>query len=388
MSENAISNGEIFSPPPNILENANVKEYEQLYQRSLDDPEGFWGERAEELEWYKKWDKVLDDSNAPFFKWFTGGKVNIVHNALDRHLKTYRKNKLALIWEGENGETKSYSYYALNREVVKFSNVLRSMGVKKGDIVTIYMPRIPEQVIAMLACAKVGAAHSVVYGGFSVEALAERIQDAQSKLLITADGGWMRGKIVELKGIVDEAIARQATIENVIVVRRTEQDIYMETGRDYWYHDLIDLPIATQQKGYTEEMDAEDPLFILYTSGTTGRPKGILHTHGGYMVYTYTTLKYVFDIKDEDRWWCAADPGWDHRAQLYHLRPPAEWGYQLHVRGRTQLSVPQPMVEDDRKLRHHDHVHSPNRHPRPDALWRCLGTTPRPQQPAPVGQCG
>ncbi|HKJ26857.1 MAG TPA: acetate--CoA ligase [Anaerolineales bacterium] len=304
------SNTELYPPPKNITENANVKEYEKLYQYSIDDPEGFWGERADELEWFQKWDKVLDDSNAPFFKWYSGGKVNIVHNALDRHLKTHRKNKLALIWEGEPGDTRSYSYYALNREVCKFANVLRSLGVKKGDIVTIYMPRIPEQVIAMLACAKIGAAHSVVYGGFSVEALAERIQDAQSKLLITADGGWLRGKIVELKNIADEAIARQATIESVIVVNRTGQDIYMESGRDYWYHDLIDLPIANQQNDHTEEMDAEDPLFILYTSGTTGRPKGILHTHGGYMVYTYTTLKYVFDIKDEDRWWCAADPGW------------------------------------------------------------------------------
>jgi len=302
--------GEVYYPAPEIQETANVKEYESLYQRSIEDPAGFWAERAAELAWYRKWDTVLDDSNAPFFKWFTGGKTNIVHNALDRHLKTYRKNKLALIWEGEPGDTRTYSYFALNREVCKFANVLRSMGVKKGDIVTIYMPRIPEQVIAMLACAKIGAAHSVVYGGFSVEALAERIQDAESRVLITADGGWLRGKIVHLKDIADEAIARQGTIESTIVVKRTGQDIYMEAGRDYWYHDLISLPIAVSSDCPTEEMDAEDMLFILYTSGTTGRPKGVVHTHGGYMVYTYTTLKYVFDIKDEDRWWCAADPGW------------------------------------------------------------------------------
>lgn len=304
------ADGDLFYPSNEIIHQANVKEYQDQHEFSITDLEGFWGQRAEEFQWYKKWDKVLDDSNKPFFKWFVGGKVNIVHNALERHLSNYRKNKLALIWEGEPGDKRTFSYFSLNREVCKFANVLRSMGAKKGDIVTIYLPRIPEQVIAMLACAKIGAIHSVVYGGFSVEALAERIQDAQSRILITADGGWLRGKIVELKEIADEAIARQGTIEHVIVVKRTGQDIYMEPGRDYWYDDLTSLPVANDLNSPTEEMDAEDPLFILYTSGTTGRPKGILHTHGGYMVYTATTLNNVFDIKDEDRWWCAADPGW------------------------------------------------------------------------------
>jgi acetyl-CoA synthetase len=301
--------GEVYNPSPEVCETATIKEYEGLYQQSIMSPQEFWGERAEELEWFEKWDKVLDDSGSPFFKWFTGGKTNIVYNALDRHVKTFRKNKLALIWEGEPGDVRTFSYFSLNREVCKFANVLRSMGVKKGDIVTIYMPRIPEQIIAMLACAKIGAPHSVVYGGFSVEALAERIEDAESRVLITADGGWLRGKIVRLKEIVDEAISRQPTIESCIVVQRTGQEIFMEPGRDYWYHDLMNLPIANPVSP-TEQVDAEDPLFILYTSGTTGRPKGVLHTHGGYMVFTYTTYKYVFDIKDEDRWWCAADPGW------------------------------------------------------------------------------
>ena len=308
-SLNSKLEGEVFYPSPAIVTEAYVKEYEALYKQSIQDPQGFWAERASELEWFKKWDKVLDDSNPPFFKWFVGGMTNIVHNAIDRHVKTWRKNKLALIWEGEPGDSRTFSYFALNREICKFSNVLRSMGVKKGDVVTIYLPRIPEQVISMLACAKIGAVHSVVYGGFSVEALAERIEDAQSRVLITADGGWLRGKTVGLKSIADEAIARQPTIENCIVVKRTGQEIYMESGRDYWYHDLMSLPISNPMC-FTERMDAEDPLFILYTSGTTGRPKGILHTHGGYMVYIYTTLKYVFDLRDDDRYWCAADPGW------------------------------------------------------------------------------
>ncbi len=301
--------GDVFYPSQEILENATIKEYETLYRQSIENPEGFWSERAAELEWFQKWDRVLDDSNAPFYKWFLGGKTNIVYNAIDRHQKTWRKNKLALIWEGEPGDVRTFSYFALNREICKFANILRSMGVKKGDIVTIYMPRIPEQIIAMLSCAKIGAIHSVVYGGFSVEALAERIEDAQSRVLITADGGWMRGKVVALKDIADEAMARQPTIESCIVVKRTGQTIFMEAGRDYWYQDLMSLPISSPMC-YTEPMDAEDPLFILYTSGTTGRPKGVIHTHGGYMVYTYTTFKYVFDIQDEDRWWCAADPGW------------------------------------------------------------------------------
>ncbi len=298
-----------YHPSKNVVKNATVKDYEAIYAEAAADPAAFWAKRARNLSWYRKWDRVLDESNAPFYKWFVGGKTNIILNALDRHVKTWRKNKLALIWEGEPGDKLTLSYWRLYQEVNKFANVLRSMGVKKGDRVTIYMGRIPEIVIAMLATAKIGAVHSVVYGGFSEQALASRIEDAQSRVLITCDGAWLRGNIVELKKVADEAIHRSPVVEHVIVVKRTRQDIHMQQGRDYWYHDLMNLPIASP-KCETEVMDAEDPLFILYTSGTTGRPKGVLHTHGGYQVHTSTTLEWVFDLKDDDRWWCAADPGW------------------------------------------------------------------------------
>jgi acetyl-CoA synthetase len=301
--------GEVFYPPEEIVRHANARSWDHLASAAEKDLEGFWAKEANELHWFEHWDKVLDDSKKPFFQWFTGGKTNIAYNCLDRHTITARRNKLALMWEGEKGEFRSFSYFALRREVCRFANVLRSLGVQKGDRVTIYMGRIPELPIAMLATARIGAVHSVVYGGFTVEALAERIEDSQSKVLITCDGAFQRGKIVPLKQIADEALQRAATVESVLVVKRTGEPVNMEQGRDMWYHELMALPIAGNNC-QIEIVDAEDPLFLLYTSGTTGKPKAILHTHGGYMVGTYTTLKYVFDIHEEDRYWCAADPGW------------------------------------------------------------------------------
>jgi acetyl-CoA synthetase len=301
---------EIYQPSEDVIRRAFVPDYMDLRQEALQDIEAYWDARAKEMiDWFEPYEKVLDDSNAPFYKWYVGGKTNLAYNALDRHVKTWRKNKLALIWESERGEQRTYSYYRLWQEVNRFANVLKSMGVKKGDTVTIYMGRVPELCIAMLASAKIGAVHSVVYGGFSEQALASRIEDAQSKVLVTCDGAWLRGKTVNLKEIADEAVRRSPVVQSVIVYKATEQQVTMEQGRDYWWHDLMSLPIASP-KCESEPMDAEDPLFILYTSGTTGRPKGILHTTGGYQVYIATTLQYVFDLKDEDRYWCAADPGW------------------------------------------------------------------------------
>jgi len=310
MSDEKEMSGEVYYPSPEIIEQAYIKDYDAVNQAALKDLSGFWGKiAAENFEWYEPWETVLEDHNAPFYQWFVGAKVNIIHNALDRHMRTSVRNKAALIFEGERGDTRTVTYQQLNYEVSKFASVLRSLGVSKGDRVTIYMGRIPELMIAMLACAKIGAMHSVVYGGFSTEALLDRINDSESKVLVTCDGAWLRGNIVPLKEIANDAVARAGTIQSVVCVKRTGQDVEMVPDRDHWYHDLMALPIA-DPSAPTEVMDAEDPLFILYTSGTTGKPKAILHTHGGYMVGIATTLKWVFDIKPNDIWWCAADPGW------------------------------------------------------------------------------
>jgi acetyl-CoA synthetase len=310
MPELTENNGPVYYPAPEIVQQAHIPDYDAVNDKAKADLAGFWGRIAsEEFEWFAPWESVLEDSNAPFYKWFVGAKVNLVHNALDRHMRTATRNKAALVFEGEKGDQRTLTYQQLNHLVCKFASVLRAMGVNKGDRVTIYMGRIPELMIAMLACAKIGAIHSVVYGGFSTEALHGRIEDSMSKVLITCDGAWLRGNIVELKKIANEAVDRAGTIQTVICIKRTGQEVEMVPGRDHWYHDLMNLPIA-DANAPTEVLDAEDPLFILYTSGTTGKPKAILHTHGGYMVGTATTLKWVFDIKPDDVWWCAADPGW------------------------------------------------------------------------------
>ncbi|MGH9850574.1 MAG: acetate--CoA ligase, partial [Blastocatellia bacterium] len=299
----------VFAPSTSFSAAAHIKsreDYDRIYKRSVEDPEGFWSEIASELHWFKQWDKVLE-WDEPFAKWFVGGQTNISYNCLDRHLATWRKNKAAIIWEGEPGDTRTLTYQQLHQEVCKFANVLKSLGIEKGDRVAIYMPMIPELPVAMLACARIGAAHSIVFGGFSAEALKDRINDAQAKVVITADGGFRRGGVVQLKPAVDEAIKGCPSIEQVVVVERCKNEIHMEPGRDHWYHQLM---ANASDKCEAEALDAEHMLYILYTSGTTGKPKGIVHTTGGYSVQTYITTKWVFDLRDDDTYWCTADIGW------------------------------------------------------------------------------
>jgi acetyl-CoA synthetase len=299
----------VFPPAPEFAAQANIKseeDYNRLWNRAKDDPAGFWGEMAANLHWFRKWDKVLDGV-MPNTRWFLGGKINASYNCLDRHLETWRKNKAAIIWEGEPGDSRVLRYQDLYREVCRFANVLKKLGVKSGDRVTLYMPMIPELVIAMLACARVGATHSIIFGGFSADAISDRNNDAQAKLVVTADGGWRRGKEVPLKQAVDESLEKSSTVEKVVVVRRTGSNVNMVPDRDYWWHELM---AGTSPECDAAELDAEHPLFLLYTSGSTGKPKGILHSTAGYLLGTMMTSRWVFDLKDEDTYWCTADVGW------------------------------------------------------------------------------
>ena len=297
-----------FPPPEAFAAQANVSaaERDRLAEWAARDPDAFWAEQAQSLHWFKPWDTVLDWSAAPHAKWFVGGQLNASDNCLDRHLKE-RGNKAAIVWEGEPGDSRTLTYRQLHREVCQFANALKALGVEKGDRVTIYMPMIPEAAVAMLACARIGAMHSVVFGGFSADAVADRNNDAQSKLVITADGGWRRGKVVPLKANVDAALEKSPTVEKCVVFNRCDTAIEMKAGRDVWWHDVMANASADCP---AEPLDSEHPLFILYTSGSTGKPKGVLHTTGGYMLGVSLTHKWVFDIKEDDVYWCTADVGW------------------------------------------------------------------------------
>ena len=307
--ESILHEERVFPPPPEFAAKAHVKsfeEYEKLYDEAAKDVPAFWAKQAETLDWYEKWHTVLE-WNEPFAKWFVGGKINISYNCLDRHLSTWRKNKAAFIWEGEPGEQRTLTYLQLHREVCRFANVLKMLGVETGDRVALYMPLIPELAIAMLACARIGATHTVIFGGFSADAIRDRVNDCGCKVIVTADGGYRRGKEIKLKPVVDEAVKHTPSIKNVVVFERTGSKIAMQPGRDHWWHEIMETVDADCP---AVELDSEHPLFILYTSGTTGKPKGILHTTGGYLTQTAYTTKLIFDLKDEDIFWCTADIGW------------------------------------------------------------------------------
>jgi len=309
--ESILNEERSFSPSAEFANQSYVRsprEYEQLYSKAAANPERFWAELAEqELHWFQKWETVLD-WQPPNAKWFVGGKLNISYNCLDRHLTTWRRNKAAIIWEGEPGDSRTITYGELHREVCLFANAMKQLGVTKGDRVAIYMPMIPEAAIAMLACARIGAAHSVIFGGFSAEAVRDRLVDAEAKLVVTADGGFRKDKVIALKEQVDLAIKNGApSVQNVLVVQRTKAEVKWVKGRDHWWHDLKTQVSADCP---AEPMDSEDMLFILYTSGSTGKPKGVVHTTGGYNLYTHITSKWIFDLKDTDVYWCTADVGW------------------------------------------------------------------------------
>jgi acetyl-CoA synthetase len=302
-----------FAPIADFSKNAHIGSmdaYRAMYEKSIHEPEAFWAEAAEDLHWFKKWDTVLDASQAPFYKWFDGARTNLSYNCLDRHIDEGRGDKIAIHWEGEPGDTRDISYAQLHEEVCRFANALKSRGVQKGDRIAIYLPMIPELAVSVLACARIGAVHSVIFAGFSADSIRDRVLDSETRMVITGDGGYRRGKVLELKKIVDEGVEGCACVKDVIVVQRGEAhpiDCPMQAGRDAWYHDLIAKESVNCP---AEEMEAEDLLFLLYTSGTTGKPKGIMHTTGGYQVFSYLTAKYVFDLKADDVYWCTADIGW------------------------------------------------------------------------------
>jgi acetyl-CoA synthetase len=307
--DSTLRENRVFPPPPEFSAKAHIKsleEYESLYKKSIDDPEAFWAGAAQELHWFKTWDKVLE-WNEPSAKWFVGGKLNLSYNCVDRHALGVRASKTALIWEGEPGEIRRLTYAELHVEVQKFANALKALGIQKGDRVAVYMGMTPELAIALLACARIGAVHSVIFGGFAANAIADRVNDSTCVAILTQDSSYRRGGEIKLKQTVDEAMNACPTVKHVIVYRRTGSAINMVEGRDHWWHDLV---AAAAPSCAAEPLDSEDPLYILYTSGTTGKPKGLVHTTGGYAVQTYLTTKYVFDIRDEDVYWCTADIGW------------------------------------------------------------------------------
>ncbi|HEX3436510.1 MAG TPA: acetate--CoA ligase [Pseudacidobacterium sp.] len=336
----------VFPPPAEFAAKAHIKslaEYEEMYRRSVEDPENFWANAAHELHWFKTWDKVLD-WNLPWAKWFVGGKINLSYNCVDRHALGSKRDKVAILWEGEPGEVRKLTFGDLHAEVQRFANALKGLGIKKGDRVAVYMGMTPELAIAILACARIGAVHSVIFGGFAAHAIVDRVNDAQCIAILTQDTAYRRGSEVNLKATVDEALAQCPTVKNVVVYKRSGSEVKMQPGRDHWWHELT---AAAAAECPAEELDAEDPLYILYTSGTTGKPKGLVHTTGGYSVQTYLTTKYIFDLREDDIYWCSADIGW-------------VTGHSYVVYGVLQNGVTTLMYEG-----------APN-FPAPDRFWKII----------------
>ncbi len=338
--ESVLIESRTFEPSAEFRSKArisSVEEYERLYRESIDDPESFWGRMGREIPWIEPYERVLDWSGAPFAKWFVGGKLNASAVCLDQHLATERRTKTAILWEGEPGDRRALTYEELHREVCRCANALKARGVKKGDRVAIYMPMIPEIAVAVLACARIGAPHSVVFGGFSATALRDRIQDGGCTAVVTADGAWRRGKVLALKQVVDEAVADCEGVHTVLVVRRTENEVAWNDGVDVWYHEAV---AAASDECPPEPMDSEDVLFLLYTSGSTGKPKGIQHTTGGYLVGTTLTARYVFDLQEDDVYWCTADVGWVTGHSYIVYGPMSNGATQLMYEGAPTTPHP------------------------------------------------
>jgi acetyl-CoA synthetase len=344
--ESILRENRVFPPPEDFAKRAHIRsmaEYEEIYRRSVADPEAFWAEAARELHWFKPWEKVLD-WNLPWAKWFVGGAINLCYNCVDRHVENGRAEKTAILWEGEPGEVRRLSYRELQADVQRFANALRCLGIRKGDRVAVYMGMTPELAIAILACARIGAVHSVIFGGFAANAIIDRVNDSQCVAILTQDTSYRRGNEVRLKATVDEAVSQCPSVQNVVVYRRSGSPVNMQDGRDHWWHDLV---AAAEPECPAEPLDSEDPLYILYTSGTTGKPKGLVHTTGGYSVQTYLTSKYIFDLRDDDVYWCSADIGW-------------VTGHSYVVYGILQNGATTVMYEG-----------APN-HPQPDRFWQII----------------